>query len=281
MKSLTFNDGVTMLLKPGDVLVTLVLLFVAALVQGCVAQHAYLGHDETDLSILQTGVSRAAVEEVTGPPERIEQDDGFYIAWYLYDTGYTGRLEKESTFNKITMAPVLAYGELRTLGLYGAALEHCQDVCQKGLLEVSYDARDTLLSARESMLPDTHVLLNGCFYNTGIHMQQMRARWRGMTGVPDTEWLLDRAAGAYCPNADLGHADAQLHIGDIYYNGNNGRYDPVHAWVWYSLAARGGDAQAQEKLQMVTADLTPEQLAEAMQQLAEWQPGQCIKDLVP
>jgi TPR repeat protein len=139
-----------------------------------------------------------------------------------------------------------------------------------------------MLSVRESVLPESHVLLDGCLYNTFSDMQQMCMGWRQMTGGRDTEWLFGRAAGAYCPNADLGHADAQIHIGDIYYRGIYDRkFDPVRAWVWYSLAAQGGDAQAMEQLSRVTAELTPEQLAEARQQLAEWQPGKCEKDLVP
>ena len=90
-----------------------------------------------------------------------------------------------------------------------------------------------------------------------------------------------KEAGAYCPNADLGHADAQLHIGDIYYSGSYGQeVDPVRAWVWYSLAAKGGEMQAAEKLAQVTAVLSPEQLAEAQRQLAAWQPGHCLQELV-
>lgn len=282
MNNLTFKCPDPLIMKSLNGLVVSILLLGVVLVQGCVAKHAYFGHDETDLSILQAGVSRAAVEKVTGPPERMEQDEGFYIASYVYDVGYRGRLEKESAFNKISMAPVMAYGELLTLGLYGAMLEHCQEVCQKGLLEVSYDATDTVLTVRESILPESHVLLDGCLYNTFDDMQQMCERWRQMTGGRDTEWLFDRAAGTYCPNADLGHADAQVHIGDIYYHGIYARkFDPVRAWVWYSLAAQGGDAQAKEQLSQVTAELTPEQLAEARQQLAAWQPGQCVKELVP
>jgi TPR repeat protein len=57
--------------------------------------------------------------------------------------------------------------------------------------------------------------------------------------------------------------------------------DPVRAWVWYSLAAQKGDALATEQLSKVTAELTPEQLEEAKRQLEAWQPGQCIKGLVP
>jgi hypothetical protein len=91
-----------------------------------------------------------------------------------------------------------------------------------------------------------------------------------------------KEARTYCPNADLGHADAQLHIGDIHYHGAYGQEaDPVRAWVWYSLAAQGGDAQAAERLARVTAGFTPEQLAEAQRQSTAWQPGQCAQELVP
>lgn len=174
----------------------------------------------------------------------------------------------------------MAYGELLTLGLYGALLEHCQEVCQKGLLEVSYDATDTMLSIRESILPQSHELLDGCLYNTSSDMQLRCLGWRQITGGRDTEWLFGRAAVAYCPNAYLGHADAQIHIGDIYYQGIYGRkFDPVRAWVWYNLAAQGGDAQAMEQLSGVTAEFTPDELKEARQRLHEWKAGQCVNDL--
>jgi TPR repeat protein len=53
---------------------------------------------------------------------------------------------------------------------------------------------------------------------------------------------MHKAIGTYCHNADLGHADAQMHIGDILYQGAYGRKaDIVGAWVWNSLAAQNGD----------------------------------------
>jgi outer membrane protein assembly factor BamE (lipoprotein component of BamABCDE complex) len=101
------------------------------------------------------------------------------------------------------------------------------------------------------------------------------------SGVPNSTDI-GKQAGVYCPNADLGHADAQLHIGDIYSHGSNGqKVDPVRAWVWYSLAAQNGDAQAAEQLYRVTAELTAEQLDEAKRQLAAWKPGQCLQELTP
>ena len=89
-----------------------------------------------------------------------------------------------------------------------------------------------------------------------------------------------KEAGIYCPNADLGHADARLHIGDIYHYGEYGsRLDPVRAWVWYSLADRSGEPKAAEKLSRITTGLSPKQLEEAKQELTTWEPGQCMQDL--
>lgn len=96
----------------------------------------------------------------------------------------------------------------------------------------------------------------------------------------EAEWQNAKIIGTYCPNADLNHADAQLYIADIHYYGAYGhRQDPVRAWVWYSLAVQGGDAQAAQQLVRVTAELTPEQLEEARRQLVAWKPGQCMQEL--
>jgi hypothetical protein len=86
--------------------------------------------------------------------------------------------------------------------------------------------------------------------------------------------------GSYCPNADLGHADAQKHIGDIYYFGVYlVDIDLIRAYVWYSLAAVNGDEDAKMLLSEVTSKLTPDQLREAQYNLERWAPGQCKKDL--
>jgi hypothetical protein len=98
-------------------------------------------------------------------------------------------------------------------------------------------------------------------------------------GVPNTVDI-GKQAGVYCPNADLGHTDAQLYIGDIYYHGTFGqKTNRVRAWVWYSLAAKGGDGRALAQLARVTAELHPAQLEEAKRQLADWKPGQCMENL--
>jgi len=269
----------------------LFLLLNAVFSQGCALHQMYFGHDETDLSSLQPGVSRIAIEKVIGPPERIEQGDGVSIAWYVYDMGSIGTVEKESTAYKMITAPLFISVDVLTAGVMESAnamYAHCDDACQKGLLEVCYDASDSLLSAKEDLLPRSHALLDGCLYGSTIQpvvsacsKQRVNAKVHKTAGS-DPDWLLDKAAGTYCPNADLGHADAQLYIGDFHYDGVYGqKFNSVRAWVWYSLAAQGGNAQAAEKLTQVTAELSSDQQAEAARQLAAWQPGQCAQELVP
>jgi hypothetical protein len=91
---------------------------------------------------------------------------------------------------------------------------------------------------------------------------------------------LVKDAGIYCPNADLGHADAQYYIGNIYFDKPYYKPDLLRAYVWYSLAASGGHEVAATKLQKVLSELTPDQLSKASHLLKMWRPGECEKDLI-
>ena len=94
------------------------------------------------------------------------------------------------------------------------------------------------------------------------------------------EWKLSKVVGTYCPNADLGHADAQKHIGDLYYQGLHGLHkDLTQAYIWYTLAANGGDNGAAVQLDKLTNEFSPQKLNEAQIQLEAWEPGQCEIDL--
>jgi hypothetical protein len=137
---------------------------------GCASHRAYFGHESTDLGLLQPGSERAAAEVVTGVPERIESGEQGYTAYYVYDRGYVGRIEAQDMATKIAYVPIMAWGELVTLGLLGAALDHCQEVCQKGQLAAHYDLSDRLLTTESAELPDTHPLLDGCTYNAPASM---------------------------------------------------------------------------------------------------------------
>jgi hypothetical protein len=91
-------------------------------------------------------------------------------------------------------------------------------------------------------------------------------------------WAYVKEIAAYCPNADLGQADAQLRIGAIHYHGAYGsKVDLVRAWVWFSLASGNGNDIARQALEKVEGKLTAAQLEEAQMQLSNWAPGQCMQ----
>ncbi len=155
---------------------------------GCASHRAYFGHASTDLGVFQPGTERTAAEVVTGIPERIEAGEQGYTAYYVYDRGYVGRIEAQHTATKIAYVPIMAWGELLTLGLLGAALDHCQEVCQKGQLAAHYDLSDRLVTTESAALPDTHPLLDGCTYNAPASMfsfcMAIRDRVRPSTLAP-------------------------------------------------------------------------------------------------
>lgn len=143
-------------------LIYVILVFWSAgLVCGCATKSAYMGHAATDLSIIQEHGTRGSIETALGTPERTAQQDAFLVAWYVYDRGFVGNLEEISAGEKMAWAPVMAWGELVSLGLAGW-LTACQTPCQKGLLAVRYDERDRVIDAIESFLPDDHPLVSKC-----------------------------------------------------------------------------------------------------------------------
>lgn len=149
---------------------------------GCATHRAYFGHASTDLGALRHGSERAPAEKVTGTPERIELGEQGYTAYYLYDRGYVGRIEARDMATKLGYAPIMAWGELLTLGMLGVSLDHCQEVCQKGQLEVHYDPSDRLVTIEGVELADTHPLLDGCLFNARRSIISFCMAIRGMVG---------------------------------------------------------------------------------------------------
>jgi hypothetical protein len=112
------------------------------------------------------------------------------------------------------------------------------------------------------------------------------ARW---PAVQDgTEWRvrqLKKHIHKYCTVADNGNAGAQKRIGDIYktdyFDGTDiAGKDLVRAYIWYRLSHEGGDDTAGDNLALVESQLSADQLTQAKQMVAEWQPGDCQKDLL-
>jgi hypothetical protein len=96
-----------------------------------------------------------------------------------------------------------------------------------------------------------------------------------------TAWNLHKDIGAYCPNAELGHADAQVYIGDLYYLGAYGvGKDIIQAYVWYSLASENGGSYAADRVRELEEEMPEESLVEAKRRFDQWLPGTCRQDLL-
>jgi TPR repeat protein len=65
------------------------------------------------------------------------------------------------------------------------------------------------------------------------------------------------------PLADQGNAQAQRMLGELYENGRGVARDPFFAYLWYSLAARGGSPTASAGRSRVSRLLQPAQLKQA------------------
>ena len=69
--------------------------------------------------------------------------------------------------------------------------------------------------------------------------------------------------------ADQGHAWAQDSLGVMYKNGNGVPQDDVEAYVWESVAAAGGYADAVKDRDIIAGELTPEQLSQGQKRATE------------
>ncbi len=80
------------------------------------------------------------------------------------------------------------------------------------------------------------------------------------------------AAKWYAMAAKQGHAEAQFLLGHMHLKGQGVAEDRVQAHKWFNLAASQGIEAAGKSRDIVSRDMTPEQIAEAQQQAREWSP---------
>ena len=73
--------------------------------------------------------------------------------------------------------------------------------------------------------------------------------------------------------AGRGDADAQYLAGFLYLRGEGVRRDPVRAYMWFTLAARQGDAIAADALAGLAREMTADQIAEAEALARDWLPS--------
>jgi TPR repeat protein len=76
----------------------------------------------------------------------------------------------------------------------------------------------------------------------------------------------------YRKAADQGVPEAQLKLGNMYYEGQGVQKDDVQAHVWWNLAAAAGIESAKENRDRITPSMTPAQVTKAHKLAREWKP---------
>jgi hypothetical protein len=125
---------------------------VAGLLLGSCSQvrRDYVGFTPTDLSAIEEGAPRQAVEKVLGPP--ITGYDGLVgrVETYTYDKGADARDEMDlwGAADAVLMLglEVVFWPIAVPMDL---AATNCDDEKQKGLLNVTYDSRETVVAIDE------------------------------------------------------------------------------------------------------------------------------------
>ena len=88
-------------------------------------------------------------------------------------------------------------------------------------------------------------------------------------GVPRDNWEAEiwiRKA------AEQGHDDAQSNLGVMYGTGTAVSQDYVLAHMWFSLAAGSGNETGRNNRDLLSKQMTPQQIAEARRLAREWKP---------
>jgi TPR repeat protein len=80
------------------------------------------------------------------------------------------------------------------------------------------------------------------------------------------------AANWFRKAADQGLAAAQTNLGGLYAEGKGVQPDIVLSCMWFTLAAAQGDEVAVKHREMIVAQMTKDQIAEAERLTREWKP---------
>jgi uncharacterized protein len=88
-------------------------------------------------------------------------------------------------------------------------------------------------------------------------------------GVPQDN---EAAVSWYRKAAEQGLAEAQYNLGVMYANGEGVAQDYAAAHMWFNLAAASRNKNAVKARDIVAAQLTPAQIAEAQKLAREWKP---------
>lgn len=122
------------------------------------------------------------------------------------------------------------------------------------------------------------------FYRSSAEAGDAFAQWSlgVLYAAGDTPGMLQNYAEAvkwYRKSAEQGYAPAQLNLGFMYDNGRGVPQDRVQAHMHYNLAAANADDKelrdkAAKNRDLIAAEMTPAQIAEAQKFAREWKPNQ-------
>jgi TPR repeat protein len=74
----------------------------------------------------------------------------------------------------------------------------------------------------------------------------------------------------WAPLAEQGDARAQANLGLLYSNGRGVSQDYVSAYMWFDLAAAGGNEEAEKRRDTMAKKMTSGQIAQAQKLADEW-----------
>ena len=90
--------------------------------------------------------------------------------------------------------------------------------------------------------------------------------YRNGEGVPEDD---AEAVKLFRKAAEQGYANAQYNLGVMHHFGEGTPENYVQAYLWYNLAATGGNERAKSDRDILRAKMTPEQIAEAQDKSTE------------
>jgi hypothetical protein len=214
------------------------LLCLSVILPGCeliftpytISKKDQLAEEREEFVGIMIGKSQDQVTEILGNPDSIYTDgtqkyliysnqssaDVFWAFFLFIPMGYSANEPLVETLNCIKIDigssdKVMSY-EFDS-SVQGECL-YCNDNCLEAFWNSTERNSLTKLDTGQS---------NNNRFASDLHR---RTAWQ----QGDAKWQGDRVARKYCPNADLGHTDAQHYIADIYYEGALGyAADPVRA----------------------------------------------------
>lgn len=283
------------------------LLLSTLLLTACATYRGWVGWAATDLSWMEVEMEREKVEDKLGKPIQPYITEQGFLAVYEYDRGWIPPSEEDP--RKKALAPIFLVADVVTLGMMGFLSEPQGAACQRGRLRVLYDKASKILAVKEcweppdkidcdshrrrpSTLPKTFtdepIVALDCRVPRKLYIEPDKAN----EPSPLSKIQVNEPAplsniqilAQLCQAADEGESEAQWRLGSIFYYGWYGVVkDHIRSHMWYSKASTSSGVWARlATRQLVTGfnELTSTQVAQAEQMIANWELGQCERDLV-